>query len=73
MSRFETTHQVRRRWLLTGRLPHGRRIGYLFSTITGSPVCVAKAYRHTVHNVALGLDIGIEGHNAIQCSSWFDG
>src|SRR5579862_8473793 len=37
-----------------------------FSTIPGSPAYVSKASRYRVKNAALGLDIDLKGHNAIQ-------
>ncbi len=45
----------------------------IFSTIPGSPAYVAKALRYRVQNAALGLDIDLEGHNAIQGSFRFEG
>ena len=45
----------------------------IFSTIPGSPAYVAKALRYRVKNAALGLDIDLEGHNAIQGSFRFEG
>ncbi len=45
----------------------------IFSTIPGSPAYVAKASRYRVKNAALGLDIDLEGHNAIQGSFRFEG
>lgn len=45
----------------------------IFSTIPGSPAYVAKASRYRVQNAALGLDIDLEGHNAIQGSFRFEG
>ena len=44
----------------------------IFSTIPGSPAYVAKALRYRVKNAALGLDIDLEGHNAIQGSFRFE-
>jgi len=44
----------------------------IFSTIPGSPAYVAKASRYRAKNAALGLDIDLEGHNAIQGSFRFD-
>lgn len=37
-----------------------------FSTIPGSPAYVSKATHYRAHNVALGFDIDLQGHNAIQ-------
>ena len=45
----------------------------IFSTISGSPAYVAKASRYRVQSAALGLDIDLEGHNAIQGSFRFEG
>ena len=45
----------------------------IFSTIPGSPAYVAKASRYRVQSAALGLDIDLEGHNAIQGSFRFEG
>ena len=45
----------------------------IFSTIPGSPAYVSKASRYRVRNAALGLDIDLEGHNAIQGSFRFEG
>lgn len=45
----------------------------IFSTIPGSPAYVAKASRYRVKSAALGLDIDLEGHNAIQGSFRFEG
>ncbi len=45
----------------------------IFSTIPGSPAYVAKASRYRVQSPALGLDIDLEGHNAIQGSFRFEG
>ena len=47
--------------------------GSIFSTIPGSPAYVSKASRYRVLNTALGLDIDLEGHNAIQGSFRFEG
>lgn len=47
--------------------------GSIFSTIPGSPAYVSKASRYRVRNAALGLDIDLEGHNAIQGSFRFEG
>ena len=45
----------------------------IFSTIPGSPAYVAKASKYRVKNAAVGLDIDLEGHNAIQGAFRFDG
>ena len=47
--------------------------GSIFPTIPGSPAYVSKASRYRVKNAALGLDIDLEGHNAIQGSFRFEG
>ncbi len=43
-----------------------------FSTIPGSPAYVARADRFRLRHAALGLDLDIEGHNAIQGSFRFE-
>ena len=45
----------------------------IFSTIPGSPAYVAKASKYRVKNMAVGLDIDLEGHNAIQGAFRFEG
>ena len=45
----------------------------IFSTIPGSPAYVAKASKYWVKNAAVGLDIDLEGHNAIQGAFRFEG
>ena len=47
--------------------------GSIFSTIPGSPAYVSKASRYRVKSAPLGLDIDLEGHNAIQGSFRFEG
>ena len=47
--------------------------GSIFSTIPGSPAYVSKASRYRVESAPLGLDIDLEGHNAIQGSFRFEG
>ena len=43
-----------------------------FSTIPGSPAFVAKAERFRLRHQGLGLDLELEGHNAIQGSFRFE-
>ena len=45
----------------------------IFSTIPGSPAYVAKASTYRVKNAALGFDIDLKDHNAIQGSFRFEG
>ena len=45
----------------------------IFSTIPGSPAYVAKASTYRVKNAAMGLNVDLEGHNAIQGSFRFEG
>ena len=45
----------------------------IFSTIPGSPAYVAKALRYRVKNAALGFDIDLKDHNAIQGLFRFEG
>lgn len=45
----------------------------VFSTIPGSPAYVAKASKYRVKNAAVGLDIDLQGHNAIQGAFRFEG
>ena len=45
----------------------------IFSTIPGSPAYVAKASKYRVKNAAVGLDIDLEDHNAIQGAFRFEG
>ena len=47
--------------------------GSIFSTIPGSPAYVSKASRYRAKSAPLGLDIDLEGHNAIQGSFRFEG
>ena len=44
----------------------------IFSTIPGSPAYVAKASKYRVKNAAVGLDIDLEDHNAIQGAFRFE-
>lgn len=43
-----------------------------FSTIPGSPAYVARAERFRLRHQGLGLDLELEGHNAIQGSFRFE-
>jgi hypothetical protein len=45
----------------------------IFSTIPGSPVFVGKATRYMSKNAALGHDLELSGHNALQGTFVFDG
>ena len=45
----------------------------IFSTIPGSPAYVAKASTYRVKNAAVGLDVDLKDHNAIQGSFRFQG
>lgn len=45
----------------------------VFSTIPGSPAYVAKASRWRAKHAALGFDIDLKGHNAIQGAFHFEG
>tara|TARA_B100000745_G_scaffold65707_2_gene38767 strand:- start:4 stop:606 length:603 start_codon:yes stop_codon:yes gene_type:complete len=45
----------------------------IFSTIPGSPAYVAKATRWRAKHTALGFDIDLKDHNAIQGSFKFEG
>jgi hypothetical protein len=45
----------------------------IFSTIPGSPVFVGKASRYKSTNPALGHDLELSGHNALQGTFVFDG
>lgn len=44
----------------------------IFSTIPGSPAYVAKAESFRMREQALGLDVALEGHNAIQGTFRFE-
>jgi hypothetical protein len=44
----------------------------IFSTIPGSPAFVAKAEMFRLRERSLGLDVALEGHNAIQGSFRFE-
>ena len=43
-----------------------------FSTIPGTPAYVAKAERFRLRHQGLGIDLELEGHNAIQGSFRFE-
>ena len=45
----------------------------IFSTVPGAPVFVGKATRYRSKNPALGHDIDLSGHNALQSTFVFDG
>ena len=45
----------------------------IFSTIPGSPAYVARATRWRAVHAALGFDIDLKDHNAIQGSFKFEG
>jgi len=45
----------------------------VFSTVPGAPVFVGKAARYRSKHAALGLDLDITGHNALQSTFVFDG
>lgn len=44
----------------------------IFSTVPGAPVFVGKATRYRSKHVALGHDLDITGHNALQSTFVFD-
>ena len=44
----------------------------VFSTVPGAPVFVGKAPRYRSKNAALGIDLDIKGHNALQSIFVFD-
>ncbi len=45
----------------------------IFSTVPGAPVFVAKATRYRSRHAALGHDLDLSGHNALQSTFVFDG
>lgn len=45
----------------------------IFSTVPGAPVFVGKATRYRSKNPALGHDLDMSGHNALQSTFVFDG
>jgi len=44
----------------------------VFSTVPGAPVFVGKAPRYRAKNQALGIDVDLTGHNALQSIFKFD-
>ncbi|HVE51139.1 MAG TPA: DUF1326 domain-containing protein [Casimicrobiaceae bacterium] len=44
----------------------------VFSTVPGAPVFVGKAPTYRAKNAALGIDIDLKGHNALQSTFVFD-
>jgi hypothetical protein len=44
----------------------------IFSTVPGAPVFVGKALRYRSKHAALGHDLDITGHNALQSTFVFD-
>jgi hypothetical protein len=47
-------------------------IDTIFSTVPGAPVFVGKAPRYRSQNKALGIDLDLQGHNALQSVFQFD-
>jgi len=45
----------------------------IFSTVPGAPVFVGKATRYRSKHAALGHDLDLSGHNALQSAFVFDG
>ncbi len=45
----------------------------IFSTVPGAPVFVGKATRYRSHHEALGHNLDLSGHNALQSTFVFDG
>jgi hypothetical protein len=45
----------------------------IFSTVPGAPVFVSKATRYRSKQPALGHDLDLTGHNALQSAFVFDG
>ena len=45
----------------------------IFSTVPGAPVFVGKATRYRSKHQALGHDLDLSGHNALQSTFVFDG
>lgn len=45
----------------------------IFSTVAGAPVFVGKATHYRSKNSALGHDLDLKGHNALQSTFVFDG
>jgi hypothetical protein len=44
----------------------------IFSTVPGAPVFVGKAARYRSKQAALGHDLDLTGHNALQSAFVFD-
>jgi hypothetical protein len=44
----------------------------VFSTVPGAPVFVGKAPSYRSRNAALGIDLDIKNHNALQSTFVFD-
>ena len=44
----------------------------VFSTVPGAPVFVGKAPKYRAKNKALGIDVNIQGYNALQSIFKFD-
>jgi hypothetical protein len=44
----------------------------VFSTVPGAPVFVGKAPRYRSKNAAIGIDLDIKNHNALQSTFVFD-
>jgi hypothetical protein len=44
----------------------------IFSTVPGAPVFVGKSPRYRSKNKALGIDVDLQGHNALQSTFRFD-
>ena len=45
----------------------------IFSTVPGAPVFVGKASRYRSKHAAVGHDLDMTGHNALQSTFVFDG
>ena len=45
----------------------------VFSTVPGAPVFVGKSPRYRANNKALGINVDLQGHNALQSTFRFDG
>jgi len=45
----------------------------IFSTVPGAPVFVGKASQYRLKQAALGHDLNLRGHNALQSTFAFDG
>ncbi len=44
-----------------------------FSSIPGAPAYVSKASKYTANNADLGIDVDLEGHNAVHGDFVFEG